>query len=352
MHLEMLGADDSVYCAFEPWAQQGLTLARVAATNRDRYRLLTETAAMDAEASGALWYRSTGAAAMPATGDWVAARVINAEEAIVEAVLPRRTLFSRRAAGRREEQQPLAANIDVAFLVTGLDGDFNPRRMERYLALTAESGAAAVIVLNKRDLCAALPERVDEMRAVAAGSAVISASTVVAGGLDEVREQLAPGRTIALLGSSGAGKSSIVNGLLGEERLRTNAVRAHDSRGRHTTTHRELFVLPEGGALIDTPGMRELQLWAGEESIDIVFDDVAGLAAACRYRDCTHTSENGCAVRQAAEEGTLDPARLISYRKLQGEARRHENLSNPLAALEQKRKWKIIHKAARAFKKR
>jgi ribosome biogenesis GTPase / thiamine phosphate phosphatase len=347
MNLELLGADTSVYRAFEPWAQQQLVLARVAAANRDRYRLITETADIDAEASGALWYRSAGPAAMPVTGDWVAARVINATEAIVEAVLPRRTFFSRRAAGRREEQQPIAANIDLVFLVSGLDGDFNPRRIERYLALSAESAAQAVIVLNKRDLCENLADRVTETRAVAAGAAIVTASTVAADGLDEVREHLAPGRTIALLGSSGVGKSSIVNDLLGEERLRTNTVREHDSRGRHTTTHRELIPLPEGGALIDTPGMRELQLWAGEDSIDQVFDDVAAIAVACRYRDCSHTEENGCAVRQAVDEGTLDPARLTSYRKLQGEARRHEALTNPLAALEQKRKWKIIHKAAR-----
>jgi ribosome biogenesis GTPase len=352
MHLEMLGADNSVYRAFEPWAQQGLTLARVAAANRDRYHLFTEAAEIDAEASGALWYRSTGAAAIPATGDWVAVRVINSTEAIVEAVLPRRTFFSRRAAGRREEQQPIAANIDLVFLVSGLDGDYNPRRIERYLALSAESGAEAVIVLNKRDLCANLSERIAETRAVAAGAAIVTASTVALDGLDEVRAHLAPGRTIALLGSSGVGKSSIVNGLLGEERLRTNAVREHDSRGRHTTTHRELIPLAEGGALIDTPGMRELQLWAGEDSIDQVFDDVAGFAAGCRYRDCMHNGENGCAVRQAVDEGALDPARLTSYRKLQGEARRHETLTNPLAALEQKRKWKVIHKAARAFKQK
>jgi ribosome biogenesis GTPase / thiamine phosphate phosphatase len=352
MHLEMLGADNSVYSAFEPWYQQGLTLARVAAAHRDRYRLITETAEIDAEASGALWYRSTGPAAMPVTGDWVAARIINLTEAIVETVLPRRTFFSRRASGRREEQQPIAANIDLVFLVSGLDGDFNPRRIERYLALAAESGAQPVIVLNKRDLCADLSARVAATRAVSAGAPVVTASTVADGGLDELRAHLAPARTIALLGSSGVGKSSIVNGLLGQDRLPTAAVREHDSRGRHTTTHRELIPLPEGGALIDTPGMRELQLWAGEDSIDLVFDDVARFAAACRFRDCMHAGERGCAVQQAVEEGALDPARLTSYRKLQGEARRHEVLTNPLAALEEKRKWKIIHKAARAYKQK
>ena len=352
MQLSSIGADAAVYRAFEPWAAKELTLARVATAQRDQYRILTEEGEVDAEPSGALWYRSSGAAAMPVTGDWVAARVINAEQAIVEAVLPRRTLFSRRAAGRREEQQPIAANIDVVFLVSGLDGDFNPRRIERYLALAVESGAAAVIVLNKCDVCPDVAACVAEASAVAAGVPVVTASTVAGGGVDGLREHLAPGRTVALLGSSGVGKSSIVNALLAEDRLRTNAVREHDSRGRHTTTHRELIALPGSGALIDTPGMRELQLWAGRESVESVFDEIAELAAQCRYRDCAHGAETGCAVQAALAAGEIDAARVASYLKLQGEARRHETLSDPLAALERKRKWKIIHKAARAFKKR
>jgi len=352
MQLASLGADAFVRRAFEPWAAQQLTLARVATAHRDRYRIITEESELDAEPSGALWYRSSGAAAMPVTGDWVAARVINSAEAIVEAVLPRRTLFSRRAAGRREEQQPLAANIDLVFLVSGLDGDFNPRRIERYLALAAESGAGAVIVLNKRDLCADLETCVQEARAVAAGAPVVTASAVAEDGLDAIRAHLAPGRTIALLGSSGVGKSSIVNALAGEQRLRTNTVRESDSRGRHTTTRRELVPLPGSGALIDTPGMRELQLWAGRESVAGVFDEIAEFASQCRYRDCSHQMENGCAVRQAVEEGRLDAARLASFLKLQAEARHHETLTDPLAAIERKRKWKIIHKASRAYKQR
>ncbi len=350
MQLSSLGADDFVRRAFEPWAAQQLTLARVAIAHRDHYRLFTDDADIDAEPSGALWYRSAGAAAMPVTGDWVAARIINSTEAIVEAVLPRRTLFSRRAAGRREEQQPVAANIDLVFLVSGLDGDFNPRRIERYLALAAESGAAPVIVLNKSDLCADLDARVEETRAIAAGAPVVTASTVAAHGLDAVRAYLAPGRTIALLGSSGVGKSSIVNALAGEERLATNPLR--DSRGRHTTTHRELVPLPGCGALIDTPGMRELQLWAGQESVVAVFDEIARFAAQCRYRDCSHDRETGCAVRQALEDGRLDPARLAGFRKLQGEALHHQALTDPLTALERKRKWKVIHKAMRKYKQR
>jgi ribosome biogenesis GTPase len=277
----------------------------------------------------------------------VAARIVAADFAIVEAVLPRRTLFSRRAPGKREEQQPIAANIDLVFVVCGLDGDFNLRRLERYLAISIESGVTPVIVLNKADICVNLDASLAATAPVARGAMVVTTAASRPGGVDELAQFLRYGRTIALLGSSGVGKSTIANGLIGEERIRTREVRESDSRGRHTTTHRELIPLPGGGALIDTPGMRELQLWAGEDSIESAFDEIAVLALECRYRDCSHSGEPGCAVRAALEAGDLDPARFESYRKLLAEARRHERLADPLAALEQKRKWKQIHKAVK-----
>ena len=223
-----------------------MTLARVTVSNRDQYRLIADSGDLDAEPSGALWYNAATRAAMPVVGDWVAARVINAEQAIVEAVLPRRTLFARRAAGRREDQQPIAANIDLVFLVCGLDGDFNLRRLERYLTLGAESGADAVVVLNKTDLCADLAARIAETTTVAGTAPIVAVHTRSPEGIDPLRRYLADGRTVALLGSSGVGKSSVVNCLLGEDRLRTAEVRESDSRGRHTTTHRELIPLPGG----------------------------------------------------------------------------------------------------------
>lgn len=288
---------------------------------------------------------------MPVAGDWVAARVVAPGQAIVDAVLPRRTLFSRRAAGRREDQQPIAANVDLVFLVCGLDGDFNLRRLERYLALAAESGAEPVVVLNKSDECDNLPGRIEETATVAGSAPIVACSARTGDGLDGLDRFLAFGRTVALLGSSGVGKSTLVNRFLGEERFRTRDVRDSDSRGRHTTTQRELVPLPRGGVLIDTPGMRELQLWASEESVDAAFDDIAEIAAGCRFRDCTHAGEQGCAVEAALARGSIGRERMESYRKLVAEARHHEMMTDRFAALELKRKWKIIHKAAKKMYK-
>ncbi len=351
MQLESLGADESVYGAFRTYEARGLVLARVVLAERDQYRIYTEAAELIAEPSGALWYRADGPAALPVVGDWVAARVVDPEMAIVEAVLPRRTFFSRRAAGRRETEQPIAANIDLVFLVCGLDGDFNLRRLERYLTLAAESGASAVVVLNKADICANLAARRADAELVAGGAPVICCSAEHDQGLEGLTRFLSPGRTLALLGSSGVGKSTIVNRLLGEQRLRTREVRESDSRGRHTTTHRELILIPRGGALIDTPGMRELQLWAGQDSVDQAFEEISHLAANCRYRDCGHAGESGCAVEAAVAAGEISPERWASYRKLSAETRHYEVMADRFAALEQKRKWKVIHKAPRRMNK-
>ena len=347
MNLERLGATPELRAALVNSGAADLTLARITFSHRDRYRLIADSGDLDAEPSGALWYHARTRAAMPVVGDWVAARVVNLEQAIVEAVLPRRTLFARRAPGRREDQQPVAANIDLVFLVCGLDGDFNLRRLERYLTLSVESGAEAVVVLNKSDLCADVAARLAETAAVAGAAPVVAVHTRSAEGIGPLRRYLADGRTVALVGSSGVGKSSLVNCLTGEDRLRTAEVRESDSHGRHTTSHRELIPLPWGGALIDTPGMRELQLWAGEDAVDRAFDEIAGLATQCRYRDCAHTGEPGCAVENALGNGALAPERWESYSKLRGEAQRHEALADPLLALERKRKWKQMHKAAR-----
>ena len=351
MRLQLLGFDAGILSQFESYAASGLVPGRVAVAIRDEYRVLAEDGEYHAEPAGALLYGSASRAELPVTGDWVALRVIGAGEAIVQAVLPRRTKFSRRAAGTREDEQVLAANVDAALIVCGLDGDYNPRRMERYLALANESGARPLLVLSKADLCADLEDRLAQVRAVARGGPVVAISSMTDGGLSPLEPHLEPGRTFVLLGSSGAGKSTLLNRLLGEERLRTAAVRESDSRGRHTTTHRELIVLPGGAILIDSPGMREVQLWATHDSLDETFDDIAELAKGCRFRDCSHSGEAGCAVQDALESGELDAARWGSYRKLEREIRHHEVLTDRQAALAQKQRWKAIHRAARAHYK-
>ena len=347
MCLELPGATPELRAA----VRSPRLLARVLLSQRDQYKLLSEAGELDAEPAGVLWHTAPSRADMPVVGDWVAARVVAPGQAIVEAVLPRRTLFARRAAGRREDRQPIAANIDMVFLVCGLDGDFNLRRLERYLTLAVESGASPVVVLNKSDLCDDLPARHAATALVAGAVPIVSIHTRDEAGSAPLRAWLAPGRTVALLGSSGVGKSSIVNCLAGDERLRTGEVRESDSRGRHTTSHRELIVLPGSGLLIDTPGMRELQLWAGQEALEEVFDEVAALAAACRFGDCSHLSEHGCAVQQALTEGSLAPERWQSYLKLRAEIRRHESMADPLLAAQQKRKLRNMHQSIKEIYK-
>lgn len=347
MFLESLGAGESIFGAFQTYAAQGLVLARVARSDRNRYHLLTENSEADSEPSGSFWYRSEDHASLPVVGDWVGARMVGPQQALVEVVLRRRTAFSRRAAGKRTEEQVIAANIDLVFLVCGLDGDFNLRRLERYLALASASGARPVVVLNKADLCAKWPPPVAETMEVAGETPVVMVSARTGEGLDGLRSHLAFGRTVALLGSSGAGKSTLINRLLGEDRLRTAEVRLSDSRGRHTTSHRELIPLPGGGALIDTPGMRELQLWAETENVEAAFDDIAAVARSCRFRDCSHAGDDGCAVEAAVRDGALSQERLRSFQKLIREAQRHEEMTDRLAAQERKAKVKQFHRALR-----
>jgi ribosome biogenesis GTPase len=234
-------------------------------------------------------------------------------------VLPRRSAFTRRAAGDVTGEQVVAANVDVVFVVMGLDADFNVRRLERYLLMARESGAAPVILLTKPDLADDVPARVLEVAALAGNLPVHVLQPRSGEGIDLVRAHLAPGRTAALLGSSGVGKSTIINRLLGADVRRTREVRPSDSRGRHTTMHRELVVLPDGGLIVDTPGMRELQLWDVTDSVRETFDDIEALAAHCHFTDCRHRDEPRCAVKAAVADGTVARERLDSYLKLQDE---------------------------------
>ncbi|MDQ4030456.1 MAG: ribosome small subunit-dependent GTPase A [Actinomycetota bacterium] len=310
MTLEALGWSAFFADAFPPDDQ--LIPARVIARHHGPCVLLSEQGKLGGVARDGV---------LPAVGDWVAARPLPGEhKAAIEAVLPRRSAFARKQAGLRTEEQVVAANVDTVFLVQALGHDFNLRRLERYLVAAWESGADPVIVLTKADLAADVADAVAEAETVALGVPVLALSAATGEGLPQLEPYLVPGRTVALLGSSGVGKSTLVNRLAGREVLATQEIRA-DGRGRHTTSHRELVPLPGGALLLDTPGMRELQLWAGEDSLDGAFVDVAELAARCRFADCAHGTEPGCAVRAALGDGRLDPERWDSYRKLQRELR-------------------------------
>jgi ribosome biogenesis GTPase len=302
--------------------------------------------------SGRLRHAASGRADFPAVGDWVAIEVPDGGgDARIRAVLPRTSRFSRRAAGDVTEEQVVAANIDVVFLVSGLDGDFNPRRIERYLVTAWESGASPVILLNKADLVDDPTAIEREVADLAQGVPVHAISATRLDAIDRVRQYLAVGRTAALLGSSGTGKSSIANALLGEERLRTHDVRESDSRGRHTTTGRQLLLVPGGGILIDTPGMRELQLWETGEAVAGAFADIESIAEGCRFRDCRHAAEPGCAVAAAVAAGMLPATRLESFRKLQSEQDHQSRQQDARGRIEEKRIGKLGAKAIRQMEK-
>jgi len=298
--------------------------ARVAEENREMYRLLSPAGEFMAEVSGKFRHEITGRADFPAVGDWVLASTRRTESrATIHRVLARKSKFSRKIAGKKTEEQIVAANIDVVFLVSSLNSEFNLRRLERYVTLAWESGARPVIVLNKSDLGETPEDLRHQAEAAAAGVRVILASALRGDGVAELREIMKPapgpgGATVtaALLGSSGVGKSSLINAVLGIDLLDTGFVRSSDDKGRHTTTTRHLLIAPGGGILIDTPGMRELQLWDAAEGIGQAFTDIEDLAAKCKFRDCQHEREPGCAVRAAVEAETLDPDRLESFHKL------------------------------------
>lgn len=299
--------------------------ARIAAEHRGGYELWSPSGSGRAQLAGRLRLELEDAGLLPGVGDWVLTKDVPGPDrtAVIERVLDRRTVFTRGAAGRQTRAQVIAANVDLVFAVCGLDADFNVRRIERYLARIWASGAQPAVILNKADLCTDLAGCVSQVERHCLGVSVYITSALHAEGLDVVRACIKTGTTIAFVGSSGAGKSTLVNALLGEERMRTGEVRASDGRGCHVTTHRQLALVPGGGLLLDTPGMRELQL-LDDDGIDNVFGDIASLAEGCRFRDCGHDTEPGCAVKQALKSGALDAARYDHYRKLEREARANE----------------------------
>jgi ribosome biogenesis GTPase len=288
--------------------------------HKNLFRVYTKDGEVAAEISGKLRHEAVNRRDLPAVGDWVVTRARpEGGRVTIHAVLPRRTCFLRKTAGSRTEEQIVGANVDTVFLVTSLNQDFSLRRIERYLITAWESGANPIIILSKSDLCERVGDRLDEVQAVARGVPVHAISVVTGDGLDDIAQYFKHGQTVALLGSSGVGKSTLINGLISEDRLKVQTVREDDDRGRHTTTHRELILLPGGGLVLDTAGMRELQLWNGDESLQLVFDDIEALAEKCFFSDCRHQDEPRCAVREALGAGTIDTGRYESYEKLQKE---------------------------------
>jgi len=321
--------------------------ARVIAQQRKFWRVAGEFGECWAEASGKLRLAADEGADWPAVGDWVAAELHGEDAtAVIQEVLPRRSKFVRKSPGKKMEEQVIAANVDVALLVSALDGDFNPRRVERYLAQCWESGAKPVIVLNKADACEDVRVKRVEMERVAVGTAVCVVSAITGDGFSELEEFLSPGQTLVLLGSSGVGKSTIVNRLLGQTVQGVHPVRESDSRGRHTTSSRELFVLPGGALLMDTPGLREMQLWDAEDGVAQAFADIDLLARECRFSDCRHEGDLGCAVQAALHMGTLDRGRFENRRKLLREQEFVRRKVDPEARQDWKNRVKSLNREA------
>jgi ribosome biogenesis GTPase len=322
--------------------------ARVIAQQRKFWRVAGDFGECWAESSGKLRLAADGGADWPAVGDWVAVETNGADTtALIQEVLPRRSKFVRKMAGKKMEEQVIAANVDTALLVSALDGDFNPRRVERYLAQCWESGARPVIVLNKADACEEVREKGLEMERVAVGTVVCALSARTGQGFSALEEFLKSGQTLVLLGSSGVGKSTIANRLLGGVAQEVQPVRESDSKGRHTTTARELFLLPGGALLIDTPGLREMQLWDAEDGVLQTFADIDALAAQCRFVDCRHGGEPGCAVLAAISAGEIDAARLENRRKLLREQEFLRRKIDPEARQDHRELWKKMHRAQR-----
>ena len=328
--------------------REGTVPARVVAQHRGCWRVADDFGERTAEAAGKLRLAAEEGADWPAVGDWAAVELDTASgPALIREVLPRRSAFVRKTPGKKIAEQVMAANVDTLLLVSALDGDFNPRRVERYLAQCWKSRAKPVIVLNKADVCGDARERAAEIEKVALGTEVCVVSAKTGQGLRELEPLLRPGKTLAMLGSSGVGKSTLANRLLGDARQEVQEVRESDSRGRHTTTARELFVLPGGALLMDTPGLRELQLWDAEEGMAQAFADIDELAEQCRFSDCRHEGEPGCAVRAALDAGVLDPARVENRRKLEREQEFLRRKMDPEARAEYNQRIKQLMRGVR-----
>jgi len=346
-HLVDLGWNSFFENAFLELDDAALIPARVVEEFRGIYRVRSAREEYAAKIAGRIHYLAQARKDFPAVGDWVTIAPRKEDQARIECILPRKTKLSRKVAGRELNEQIVAANVDTVFVVSSLDREFNLRRIERYLTLVWDSGATPVVLLNKADLCVEAGAQAREVENIAPGIPVLLLSALQQEGVESVRNQICRGQTAAFVGSSGVGKSTIINALSGATSLRVQPVREDDDRGRHTTTSRQMIFLPGGGIVIDTPGMRELQLWDSEEGLFRAFEDISTLAENCKFRNCAHGGEPGCAVEAAILQCRLVPERLENYRKLQAELRFQERKTDPEMARQEKERWKKIHKAMR-----
>ncbi|MBL5769314.1 ribosome small subunit-dependent GTPase A [Heyndrickxia sporothermodurans] len=343
LNLQTLGWNTYFEEHFEEYKQQGYEVGRVTLEHKKIYRVATEHGELLSEVSGKLRFQAFERQDYPAVGDWVVISPrLEEQKATIHAILPRKSKFSRKAAGPKMDEQIVATNVDIVFLVNALNSDFNLRRIERYVLTAWESGANPVIILSKVDLCENVEEKIQEVESIAFGVPIHAISAEQNIGLEQLAPYVFEGQTIALLGSSGVGKSTLTNALFGSLKQEVRTIREDDGRGRHTTTHRELIVLESGGILIDTPGMRELQLWDADDGLSQSFSDIEELAESCRFRDCSHSKEPGCAIQLAILEGTLDKSRYASYVKLQKELAFLERKENRQAKLAEKARMKQL----------
>jgi ribosome biogenesis GTPase len=343
--LDSLGWNPTWEGNFRPYALSEFFPGRICVEHKELYHFYAERGEGRASVSGRLRHEASGRADFPAVGDWVVLRqAAEHEQAVINAVLPRLNKFSRKAAGKETDEQIVAANLDTLFLVTSLNRDLNPRRLERYLAAVSAPNLQLVLVLNKCDLCDRPGDAVEQIQPLVPDVPILPVSARTGEGLETLLAYLGPGRTVAMVGSSGVGKSTLLNRLLGDEWQRVQEIRADDDRGRHTTTHREMIRLPQGGLLIDNPGMRELQLWDEDANLDGAFTDIAALAEQCFFADCRHQQEPRCAVKQAVADGVLDANRLANYEKLHRELAYLESRHDARLERERKDEVRRIHR--------
>lgn len=352
MELKELGFNAFVEKHFEKFRLESLSIGRICAEHKESYKLFSENGELTAVISGKFRNNCKTREDFPTVGDWVLFENIKGENrAIIQSVLPRKSKFSRKVAGKETQEQVLASNIDFAFIVCALNYDFNLRRIERYLSLVWQSGATPVVVLTKKDLCTDVENKILEVENIAFGVEIHAISNLLAEGTEILQNYFNDNKTIVLLGSSGVGKSSLINNLAKENIMKVNYLRNNVEKGRHTTTHKQMIILPNGGLIIDTPGIRELQLWDAQDGINQTFNDIEEIAKLCKFRDCKHKDEPGCAVKNALKNGRLEPERLENYLKMQKEQEYLINRQEQSAAKVERNKWKAIHKQIKNMNK-